>query len=322
MTRNYTSCHTGSKTTYGKKILSVILAVMMIVGCFGVAAFAADGSDSSVITDVKIIRPFNKDFSAVKVYDKGIWEAYALADENGNALYFEHNPIHVGSVYRGYDKNVFDNGTNYYEWIGTGKDGGRNAIGERWDVDFPSSWNYDTVHASLAYTEKAYDENWNEIESPFKDVTELDGANDLMFMDHHLVLTEEHPWMLVGTQYGMYQIEEVYDNKIELNEGESFSVYFEPDTDASYSDLKLVFENSDIAAYNDGKIYGNEAGKTTATLTLKNSDGSTFTKTFNVVVDHVDDNSNNTTTSVKSFFKTITDFLNKIINFFKNLFNI
>lgn len=282
------SCHTGSKRKY-VKFISVVLTLVMAFEWFGIISLA-DAESDSVISDVKIIRSFNKDFSTKKIYDKGLWQAYALADENGDPIYFENNPIHVGGVYRGYDKIAYTNGeTEYYGWIGKGIDGGRNSFGEKWDSDYPFAWNYDSVHASFCYTTEAYDANWNPIESSFVDMAGLYGIQELMFMDHYLVATEQTS-ALDDEIIGMYLFEEVFDEKIMLNEGETMEVYFEPDIDTEYSDLRLEFADNTISEYVSGKINGLKAGTTTATLTLKRADGSTFTKNYSVEVKSVSEN--------------------------------
>lgn len=284
MRRNCTSFRAGSKTKTGAKFISVLLSVTMLLGCFGMFAIADEPEPSAAVTDVRIIRPLNAEFSQVQQKKNGFYYSFALADENGVPIYYENNPIHTGSEYRGVERTRFsDDPEGISTWTitmtGTGKTDDRTPLGGKFDDDFPLSWNYDQLHVAFRFNDDAKYLDGTPYEGDFMAIA----TAELLFMDHNLVV----PVNTIGADNKMveeYYAEEIFNHTVQLNQEESFSVYFEANADIEYDVAQLVFDNTDIADYADGKITGYKAGETSAVLLLKNDDNTVFSKMFHVKV--------------------------------------
>ena len=256
-----------------RKTISVLLAVVLCIGCFSMVSFAA--SD-----DVKLIRRLNSNFSMSECYNQGVWKAYALADKNGNPIYYENNPINENGVYRAVEKNVDNKGVWYADMSGRGTTDKKNGIGESFDSDYPFSWNYSQLHVALKYTGRFYYENGATYSnSSLNSLVSLGEAYEVIFMDHHLVF----PMEFFGSNVPLYKVEEVCSDSISLYYGDVADIYLEDADGNAITSFTASTDDTPIATCSNGKLYAEGAGETTLKVKFTKNNR-TIEKSFRVIV--------------------------------------
>lgn len=256
-----------------KKTFAVLLAVVLCIGCFSMVSFAA--SD-----DVKIIRRLNSNYSMTKVYDMGVWEAYALADPSGNAYYYENNPINENGVYRAIEKNVDNKGEWYADMTGRGTKDKKNGIGESFDSDYPFSWSYDQLHIALKYNGNFYYKNGTALnDSSLNALVPLGEMYEVIYMNHNLVFPVEFP----GSDIELYTVEEVCADTLTLYAGNTAEIYFEDGDGKAISNVTVTNGSTSIANYSNGRLKSVGAGETALKVKFTKN-GRTVEKSFRIVV--------------------------------------